>query len=98
VLYVGHVPQGGSIAEHLQAIIENRGGLPEAQLLVVQSKMADLYYDAVLVADCVDEQDWQDLAWALVQAKRPELNPAAAQPHSGRYSDVAFEELPDAGA
>jgi hypothetical protein len=98
VLYIGHVPQGGSIAEHLQAIVENRGGLPEAQLQVVQSKMADLYFDAVLTADCADEQDWQDLAWALVQAKQPQLNPAGAQPQSGRYSDVAFEELPDAGA
>ena len=98
VLYVGQVPQGGSIAEHLQAIVENRGGLPDEQLKVVQSKMADLYFDALLSADCVDEHDWQDLAWALVQAKQPQLNPAAAQPHSGRYSDVAFEELPDAGA
>ncbi len=94
VLKVGHVPQGGSIAEHLQAIVEGRGGLEEADLKVVRERMADLYFDAVLTADCADEDDWKDLAWALVQEKRPLLNPPAAQPHSGRYGEIAFEELP----
>lgn len=98
VLYVGHVPQGGSIAEHLQAIVEVRGGLDQARLDAVQARMEDLYFDAVLSADCADEADWQDLAWALVKAKRPALNPLEQQPHSGRYSDVTVEELPNAGA
>jgi hypothetical protein len=92
---VGQLPQGGSIAEHLQAIVEARGGLDDARLKAVQEKMADLYFDAVLTADCADEADWQDLAWALVKAKRPALNPLEQQPSSGRYSDVAFEELPE---
>lgn len=94
VLHIGHVPQGGSIAEHLQAIFEGRGGLPDEKLAVVKAAMADLYFDAVLTADCADEADWKDLAWALVQAKQPPLNAGAAEPHSGRYSDLSFEELP----
>jgi hypothetical protein len=98
VLYVGHVPAGGSIAEHLQAIVEGRGGLDEERLKAVQARMAHLYFDAVLTADCADEADWQDLAYAIVAAKKPELNPLAGQPHSGRYSDLSYEELPHAGA
>jgi hypothetical protein len=98
VLYVGHVPQGGSIAEHLQAIVEGRGGLEDAKLQAVQARMAHLYFDAVLAADCHSEDDWTDLAFAIVTAKKPELNPLASQPHSGRYSDIAYEELPNAGA
>jgi hypothetical protein len=98
VLYVGHVPQGGSIAEHLQAIIEARGGLDDERLKAVHEKLADLYFDAVLSADCADEADWTDLAWAIVKAKQPALNPLDKQPHSGRYSDVSYEELPNLGA
>jgi hypothetical protein len=98
VLYVGHVPHGGSIAEHLQAIVEGRGGLDEAKLKTVHERMANLYFDAVLTADCQTEEDWTDLAWAIVSAKKPLLNPLAAQPHSGRYSDISYEELPNAGA
>lgn len=98
VLYVGHLPQGASIAEHLQAIVEGRGGLPDDKLKAVQDAMADLYFDAVLSADCADEADWTDLAWAIVQAKKPALNDPAAQPQSGRHGDISYEELPDLGA
>jgi hypothetical protein len=97
VLYVGQVPQGGSIAATLQAIVEQSGGLPPEKLAQVQARMAHLYFDAVLTADCADEQDWQDLAWAIIQAKKPVLNDPG-RPHSGRYETVAYEELPNAGA
>jgi hypothetical protein len=93
VLYVGQVPQGGSIAEHLQAIIEARGGLPPEKLEAVQARIADLYFDAVLTADCETEADWQDLAWALVQTKTPLLNEIQSQPNSGRYGEITFEDL-----
>ena len=93
VLYVGHVPVGGSIAEHLQAILEGRGGLPDEKLAVVKEAMADLYFDAVLTADCEGEADWQDLAWAIAQEKKPSLNAGPAEPHSSRYSDISYEEL-----
>lgn len=96
VLYVGHVPTGGSVAEHLQAILEGRGGLPEAKLAAVKEALADLYFDAVLSADCESEADWQDLAWAIVQAKQPKLNEGPAEPHSGRYGEISYEELPSA--
>jgi len=95
VLYIGHVPQGGSIAEHLQAIFEGRGGLPEAKLAAVKARMADLYFDAVLTADCDGEADWQDLAWALIQARKPALNEAGAEPHSGRFGSIDVEDLSD---
>lgn len=93
VLYVGHIPQGGSIAEHLQAIIEGRGGLPQDKLEAIQAKMADLYFDAVLEADCSGEDDWTDLAWALVKAKAPALNDLASQPNSGRWGEITVEDL-----
>lgn len=95
VLYVGLVAQGGSVAEHLQAIFEGRGGMPPEKLAVVQAKLADLYFDAVLTADCEGEADWQDLAWALVQSKTPPLNDPVAQPRSERYSDIGFVDLAD---
>ncbi len=98
VLYVGHVPAGGSIAEHLQAILEARGPLDDAKLKAIHERMAHLYFDAVLTADCQSDEDWQDLAYAIVAAKQPPLNPLASQPHSGRYSDISYEELPNAGA
>jgi hypothetical protein len=93
VLYVGHVPAGGNIAETLFAVLERRGGLSPERLKVVHERMANLYFDAVLESDCAGEADWQDLAWALVQAKSPELNDAAAQPHSGRYGAISFDDL-----
>jgi hypothetical protein len=96
VLYIGHEPQGGSIAGVLQGVFDGTGGLPADKLAVAQQHLADLYHDAVLVADCQSEDDWKDLAWALVQAKKPQLNDLSAQPHSGRYSSIGYEELPAA--
>jgi hypothetical protein len=96
ILYIGHEPAGGSIAARLQGVFSNSGGLPPEQLAVAQSHLADLYHDAVLTADCASEEDWQDLAWALVQAKKPTLNDPAQQPHSGRFSSIGYEELPSA--
>jgi hypothetical protein len=93
VLYVGHIPQGASIAEHLQAIVEGRGGLPQDKLDAIQAKMANLYFDAVLQADCDGEDDWTDLAWALVRSKSPALNDPATQPNSGRWSDITVEDI-----
>jgi hypothetical protein len=98
VLYVGYVPRGGSVAEELRAIVEGRGGLDEAGLREVQARMANLYFDAVLSADCESEEDWMDLAYAIVAAKLPPLNPLDRQPHSGRYAELSYEELPNAGA
>jgi hypothetical protein len=99
VIYVGQVPQGGSIAEFLEAIVgKSGGGLTDEQLAAVHERMAHLYFDAVLVADCADDADWQDLAYAICATKKPLLNPLASQPHSGRYSDITYEELPNAGA
>jgi hypothetical protein len=96
VLYIGHEPQGGSVAGVLQAIFEGTGGLAPEKLAQAQAHLGDLYHDAVLVADCQDEDDWQDLAWALVQAKKPALNDLSLQPQSGRYSSIGYEELPAA--
>jgi hypothetical protein len=96
VLYVGHVPAGGSVAEHLQAIFEGRGGMPDEKLAAVKEAMADLYFDAVLTADCESDDDWKDLAWAIVQAKKPKLNAGASEPNSGRYANITYEELPSA--
>ncbi len=93
VLYVGHVPQGGSIAEHLQAVLEGRGGLPEDKLRKVHERLADLYFDAVAEADCAGEDDWKDLAWALAAAKKPALNDLESQPHSGRYGEITVQDL-----
>lgn len=96
VLYVGHVPATGSVAETLLALRENQGGLPPEKLAVLQANLADAYFDAVSVADCQSEADWQDLAWAIVQTKKPRLNDLSGPPPSGRYTQVTFEELPQA--
>lgn len=96
VLYVGHEAQGGSVASTLQKIFEGSGGLPADKLAVAQQHLGDLYHDAVLTADCQSEDDWKDLAWAIVQAKKPQLNDLATQPHSARYGSIGYEELPAA--
>ena len=94
VLYVGYQPQAGSIAVILQGIFDGTGGLPSAALAAAREQLANLYHDAVLVADCQGEEDWKDLAWAIIQAKQPPLNGPAE--HSGRYSTISYEELPSA--
>lgn len=93
VLYVGFEPGGGSVAERLKAAFENRGGLEAAQLKVLQENMANAYFDAVSVGDMASDDDLKDLAWAVVQKKKPRLNDTTTQPHSGRFSAIAYKEL-----
>jgi hypothetical protein len=93
VLYVGWEKQGGNVAARLAAIFENRGGLEPAQLKVLQENLGDAYFDAVSVGDMENDDDLLDLAWAVVQKKKPRLNQAEKEPHSGRYSDIDYIEL-----
>lgn len=92
VLYVGFEPEGGSVAAKLMQVLEGSGGLDPATLAVVQENMANAYFDAVSTSDAADDADRLDLAWAIVQAKKPRLNPLDAQTHSGRYSKVTYIE------
>jgi hypothetical protein len=81
------------VAETLAAVFENRGGLPPEKLKVVQENLANAYFDAVSVADAESDEDLMDLAWAVVQAKKPRLNEPVQQPHSGRFSALSYKEL-----
>jgi hypothetical protein len=92
VLYVGYEPQGGSVAETLKAMAEGRGGLPPEKLEILRQNMANAYFDAVSVADVESDEDLKDLAYAVVQAKKPRLNELAAQPNSGRYTSLSYRE------
>ncbi len=93
VLYVGQVPAGGSIAQVLDRIRLGEGGLDEERLAVVRENMANAYFDALVAGDLEGDDDFKDVAWALVQEKKPRLNPADRQPHSGRYSEITLKEV-----
>lgn len=93
VIYVGHEGQGGSVAATLSSIFENRGGLPQDKLRVVQENLANAYFDAVSFSDAASDEDLMDLAWAVVQVKKPRLNEPVQQANSGRFSAIAYKEL-----
>jgi hypothetical protein len=93
VLYVGFEPGGGSVSQTLAAAFENRGGLPPEKLRILHENIANAYFDAVSVADAESDQDLMDLAWAVVARKKPRLNEASSQPHSGRFSAITYREL-----
>jgi hypothetical protein len=93
VLYVGFEPQGGSVAATLKAMAEGRGGMPPEKLEILRQNMANAYFDAVSVADVENDADLMDLAYAVVQSKKPRLNELAEQPQSGRYSSLSYREL-----
>lgn len=93
VIYVGHEKEGGSVAATLTAIFENKGGLPAEKLSVLQENLANAYFDAVSVANIDSDDDLLDLAWAVVQIKKPRLNEPVQQRHSGRFSSISYTEL-----
>jgi hypothetical protein len=93
VIYVGYEPEGGSVAQTLTAIFENRGGMPAEKLKVLQENIANAYFDAVSVADIENNEDLMDLAWAVVNQKKPRLNDPKEQAHSGRFSSIGYMEL-----
>jgi hypothetical protein len=93
VLYVGQVRKGGTIAEALNQLRQGTGGAPAEALKEIQANMANAYFDALVAADVESEEDFTDVAWAVVQQKKPRLNPPEAQPHSGRYSEIEVKEV-----
>jgi hypothetical protein len=93
VLYVGVEKSGGSVAATLSAIFENKGGLPEEKLKVVHENLANAYFDAVSVANVESDEDLLDLAWAIVQKKKPRLNEPVQQANSGRFDEIKYSEL-----
>ena len=93
VIFAGFETMGGSVASRLAAIFENRGGLPPEKLKAVQENLANAYFDAVSTANIEGDEDLMDLAWAVAQVKKPRLNDAASEPHSGRFSAITYKEL-----
>lgn len=92
ILYVGVETGDGSVQETLLAALEGSGGLPPEKLKVLQENLANAYFDAVAWGDLQGDEDLIDLAWAVVQVKKPRLNDPATQPHSGRYSEISYKE------
>ena len=91
VIYVGHEPMQGSVAARLQAIFENRGGLPPEKLKILQENLGNAYFDAVSTGNLENDEDLADLAWAVAQVKKPRLN--GVEPYSGRFSEISYREL-----
>ncbi len=92
VLFVGSCGSSDSVAANLRAIREGSGGMPSEALRVVQENIENAYFDAVSDSDAHSDEDRVDLAWALVQAKKPRLNSPEAQVHSGRFSEILYRE------
>jgi hypothetical protein len=90
VIYAAHAP--APAADTLLAILEGRGGAPEAALKGIAASIADAYFDFAISADLKEEADLADLAWALVQKKKPRFNPWESAAHSGRWSEIDILE------
>ena len=90
VIYVAPAP--APAAGTLLAILEGRGGAPEAALKGIAASIQDAYFDFVISAGAKTEADLADLAWALVRQKQPRFNPPDETPSSGRWSDISIQE------
>ena len=88
VLYVGLALDRGvsaALGEHFSGKAK-----PAAEELFAVSK--DIYFDYVAWADVGSIEDLKDIAGALIAKHRPKLNPPEV-PSSGRYAEVAVEEV-----
>jgi len=90
VIYAAQAP--APAADTLQAILEGQGGAPEAALKGIAASIKDAYFDFAISADLKEPADLADLAWALVQLKKPRFNPPEGTPHSGRWSEIDIQE------
>lgn len=92
VLYVGlAIPgQGGSIYEAVAAHM--MGNLrPSTEDLFKAAK--DIYFDYVDSADVADDEEFKDIAGALIAKHKPRLNPSSPPPSSGKFAAVTVEEI-----
>lgn len=92
VLFIGlAIPgDGGSIYEAVAAHM--MGNLrPTTEDLFKAAK--DVYFDYVDGADVDDDEDFKDIAGALIRKHGPRLNPSTPPPASGKYGSVAIEEM-----
>jgi hypothetical protein len=92
VLFVG-VARTETIAEALTQLRLGTGGASTQVLHEIQHNMGFAYFDALVAGDVESHEDLVDIAWAVVQEKKPRMNPVKDQPHSGRYSDISIKEV-----
>lgn len=88
VLYVG-LALPGTIYEALAGHIMGNGRPTSEELFKVNK---DIYFDYVASADISSPEDFKDIAAALILKHKPRFNTGAA-PSSGKYSEVALEEV-----
>lgn len=92
VLFVGlALPGAGdtvyaALAQHMMGNLR-----PASEDLFKAAK--DVYFDYVSGWDGDSLEDLKDIAGALVSKHRPPLNPTTPPPSSGRFSEVALEEV-----
>lgn len=89
VLYVGLALPGtvyDALASHMMGRVR-----PSADDLFNVNK--DIYFDYVAQADVSSPEDLKDIAGALIAKHKPRLNASLPVPSSGKYSEVALEEV-----
>ncbi|MBI4386447.1 MAG: hypothetical protein HY551_03620 [Elusimicrobia bacterium] len=74
-----------ALSDHLMGRLR-----PSAEELFKISK--DIYFDYVASADVSSDEEYKDIAGALIAKHQPRLNPAGQAISSGRYGTVALEE------
>jgi hypothetical protein len=92
VLYVGlAIPgEGNTIYEAVAAHMMGNAR-PTTEDLFKTAK--DVYFDYVDHAEGADDEDFKDIAGALIKRHSPRLNPSTPPPSSGKYGTVTVEEV-----
>jgi len=92
VLFVGlAIPEeGGTIHDAIAAHMMGNAR-PTTEDLFKAAK--DVYFDYVDQASIDDEQDFKDIAGALIEKHKPRLNPSTPPPSSGKYGAITIEEV-----
>ncbi len=85
VLYVG---LAGSIFDALSAHMTGKAAPVWDDLFKVAP---DIYFDYVAAADVDSEEEWKDIAAALIAKHKPRFNSGPA-PSSGRHAEVELVE------
>jgi len=88
VLFIG-LAYPGTVYEALTRHLMGRAR-PTAGEMCKLSK--DIYFDYVVSADVQSDEDYKDVAGALIVKHKPRLNPPGAAPRSGKYASVHVEE------
>jgi hypothetical protein len=93
VVYVGRAEgPNGDCATLLAGIQSGRHGASPEALVGILRGLEHAYFDYLEDVGDYSDEDLADVAWALVQQKKPRFNAPDEHPHSGRWSEITLAE------